>query len=94
MEKKMAPDYYEDGKEGREMKLMTPRTGKMTKGKAREATCRLPAKGGSDINLKVYVGKVEKKAYELYEKRGRKAGHSMDDWLEAERIVRQRQRAF
>ena len=31
---------------------------------------------------------VEKKAYELYEKRGRKAGHSMDDWLEAERIVK------
>ena len=31
---------------------------------------------------------IEKKAYELYEKRGRKAGHSMDDWLEAERIVK------
>ena len=31
---------------------------------------------------------VRKKAYELYEKRGRKAGHSMDDWLEAERIVK------
>ena len=31
---------------------------------------------------------VEKKAYELYDKRGRKPGHSMDDWLEAERIVK------
>ena len=31
---------------------------------------------------------VAKKAYELYEKRGRKAGHSMDDWLEAERIIK------
>jgi hypothetical protein len=31
---------------------------------------------------------IEKKAYELYEKRGRKAGHAMADWLEAERIVR------
>ena len=31
---------------------------------------------------------VAKKAYELYEKRGKKAGHSMDDWLEAERIVK------
>jgi len=31
---------------------------------------------------------IEKKAYELYEKRGRKPGHSMDDWLEAERIVK------
>lgn len=31
---------------------------------------------------------ISKKAYELYEKRGRKAGHSMDDWLEAERIIK------
>ena len=33
---------------------------------------------------------VQKKAYELYEKRGRKQGHAMDDWLKAERIVKQR----
>lgn len=33
---------------------------------------------------------IRKKAYELYEKRGKKPGHSMDDWLEAERIVRQK----
>jgi hypothetical protein len=31
---------------------------------------------------------IAKKAYELYEKRGRKPGHSMDDWLEAERIIK------
>jgi len=31
---------------------------------------------------------VAKKAYELYEKRGRKPGHSFDDWVEAERIVK------
>jgi len=31
---------------------------------------------------------IRKKAYELWEKRGRKAGHSLDDWLEAERIVK------
>jgi hypothetical protein len=31
---------------------------------------------------------VEKKAFELYEKRGKKAGHSTDDWLEAERIIK------
>ena len=33
---------------------------------------------------------IRKKAYELYEKRGQKTGHAMDDWLEAERIVRSR----
>jgi hypothetical protein len=31
---------------------------------------------------------IEKKAYELWEKRGRKAGNSQADWLEAERLVR------
>lgn len=31
---------------------------------------------------------IAKKAYELYEKRGRKPSHSMDDWLEAERIIK------
>jgi hypothetical protein len=33
---------------------------------------------------------IRKKAFELYEKRGRKSGHAMNDWLEAERIVRQK----
>jgi hypothetical protein len=33
---------------------------------------------------------IRKKAYELYEKRGRKPGQAMNDWLEAERIVRQK----
>jgi hypothetical protein len=33
---------------------------------------------------------IRKKAYELYEKRGKKSGNAMSDWLEAERIVRQK----
>jgi len=32
---------------------------------------------------------IRKKAYELYAKRGKKPGHDMDNWLEAERIVKQ-----
>ena len=31
---------------------------------------------------------IRKKAYELYEKRGRKSGNALTDWLEAERIVK------
>jgi hypothetical protein len=31
---------------------------------------------------------VEKKAFELFEKRGKKGGHAIDDWLEAERIIK------
>lgn len=30
---------------------------------------------------------IEKKAYEIYEKRGRKPDKDLDDWLEAEQIV-------
>lgn len=33
---------------------------------------------------------IRKKAYELYEKKGKKQGRDMDNWLEAERIIRQR----
>ncbi|MEW5758423.1 MAG: DUF2934 domain-containing protein [Candidatus Omnitrophota bacterium] len=32
--------------------------------------------------------KIRKRAYELFEKRGRKPGHAMEDWLQAEREVR------
>ena len=42
-----------------------------------------PAMTKDDLN-----GLVAKKAYELYEKRGKKSGHAMDDWLEAERIIK------
>ncbi len=31
---------------------------------------------------------VKKKAYELYEKSGRKSGRDLANWLEAEKIVR------
>ena len=30
---------------------------------------------------------ITKKAFELYQKRGCKPGHEMDDWLEAEKFV-------
>jgi hypothetical protein len=30
---------------------------------------------------------IAKVAYDLHEKRGRKHGHDMEDWLEAERII-------
>jgi len=33
---------------------------------------------------------IRKKAYELYEKRGKKQGRDMDNWLEAERMIKQK----
>lgn len=32
--------------------------------------------------------KIKKRAYELFEKRGRTPGHAMQDWLQAEREVK------
>ena len=32
---------------------------------------------------------ISRKAYELWEQRGRQDGHALQDWLEAERIVRE-----
>ena len=31
---------------------------------------------------------IAKKAYELYEQRGRQAAHDVEDWLQAEELVR------
>ena len=36
---------------------------------------------------------IERMAYDLYEQRGRIDGHDWEDWLEAERIVTQREEA-
>jgi len=36
------------------------------------------------------AGMIRKKAYELYEKRGKKQGCDMDNWLEAERVIKQK----
>jgi hypothetical protein len=33
--------------------------------------------------------RIARKAYELYEQRGGSSGRELDDWLEAERVVKQ-----
>lgn len=35
---------------------------------------------------------IEKKAYEIHEKRGKQHGRDIDDWLEAEQIIKQRKK--
>ena len=55
---------------------------------ARTPTFKLGKSSNPTMTKEDVTKLVEKKAYELYEKRGRKPGHSMDDWLEAERIIK------
>ena len=33
---------------------------------------------------------IRERAYQLFEERGRRSGHELDDWLQAEREIRRR----
>ena len=43
--------------------------------------------GNPSLTPEARKARITKKAQELYEKRGRKPGHDLDDWLAAERMV-------
>jgi len=54
----------------------------MSKIKGGRARCFTP------VNEEQLREAVSKKAQELYKKSGNKPGHDLDNWLEAEKIVR------
>jgi len=41
------------------------------------------------VSKEEFMQLVQKKAYELYVKRGCKSGNDLEDWLRAERIVKE-----
>ena len=41
-----------------------------------------------ELDEKTLHEMIEKKAYEIHEKRGRQHGKNLDDWLEAEKVVK------
>jgi Spy/CpxP family protein refolding chaperone len=46
---------------------------------------------GTKLDLtKTQEQKIRELAYQLYEERGRSDGHDLDDWLEAEGMIRER----
>ncbi|MGH7799392.1 MAG: DUF2934 domain-containing protein [Thermodesulfobacteriota bacterium] len=56
--------------------------------KAREKVQKKP-KGKAEQEIESLHEMIENKAYEIYEKRGKQHGRDLDDWLEAERIIKQ-----
>ena len=44
-------------------------------------------KVSSAVDAKCFAERVEKKAYELYEKRGCKPGQDWQNWFDAEKLV-------
>ena len=51
---------------------------------------KVPFGSGMAISQDQLADMIRKEAYELYEKRGKKQDRDMDNWLEAERIIKQR----
>lgn len=48
---------------------------------------RIPAKPESENRKSARMEDIALKAYELYERRGRREGRDLEDWLEAERLM-------
>lgn len=71
------------------MKVLTSRIEKIVKPKAAKKASQKDPTSGQGINRAAYYDRVERKAYELYEKRGCQDGNDLGDWFEAENIVEQ-----
>jgi hypothetical protein len=41
------------------------------------------------VSKEEFMQLVQKKAYDIYEERGYKAGNDLEDWLNAERLVKE-----
>ena len=55
---------------------------------ARSTSFKLDRSSNPSMTNEDLTKLIEKKAYELWDKRGRKPGYSQADWLEAERLVK------
>ncbi|MGB7291607.1 MAG: DUF2934 domain-containing protein [Thermodesulfobacteriota bacterium] len=58
---------------------------------AKESSAKTPRRSPRVGSEKVRE-MIGRKAYELFEKRGREHGHDVDDWLEAEKFVKTRKK--
>ena len=55
-----------------------------------DATKKQPTTGISELQELELEYQIRLRAYELYEARGRKDGHELDDWLRAEAEIMQK----
>jgi hypothetical protein len=59
---------------------------------SKHTTVKKPSSGGNQQHDEEFYARVARKAYELFEQRGGEHGHHVDDWLEAERLVKEEMR--
>ena len=60
---------------------------KPTKSKGKKAVVPAKSEYLKPADANIFAQRVEKKAYELYQKRGCQNGHDCDDWFEAQKLV-------
>jgi Protein of unknown function (DUF2934) len=60
------------------------RPGSATRHEDKTTTRRRPI---GELDEAEFRGRVARKAYELFERRGGELGHDLEDWLTAERLV-------
>ena len=63
------------------------RVEKLNKNKNSEKATQTKFEIRKPADPNIFTRLVERKAYDLYEKRGCQNGHDWDDWFEAEKIV-------
>ena len=56
----------------------------------KKSTNKISSNSKMSISQDQLTDMIRKKANELYEKSGKKPGRDLDNWLEAERIIKQR----
>jgi hypothetical protein len=64
-----------------------PKSVKKTSSRPRLVRERRPQPAGGRAAAEEIRIRIEKLAYELYQRRGRQDGHDRQDWLEAERLT-------
>ena len=64
-----------------------PKSVKKTSARPRPVRDRRPRAAGGLAGAEEIRTRIEKLAYELYQRRGRQDGHDRQDWLEAERLT-------
>ena len=57
---------------------------------AKKSSDKISSNLGVSIQQDQLTDMIRKKATELYEKSGKKSDRDMDNWLEAERMIRQK----
>lgn len=78
----------EKGKEPADVRKSTKAPAASTPGPPKASQTTI-ATSESGLSLLEYNARVARKAYDLFERRGRDEGHDVEDWLEAERLVKE-----